>query len=264
MSLQFRQAAADWAGGVRLYPLWITLAWREILQRYRRSTVGPFWITFSMAVMVGALGLVYGTLFKMDLTEYLPFLAIGLVLWNLFTSLINDGCSTFVSASNYLKQVALPKSVFVFQMTMRNLIVFGHNVAIIVAVMLWFGVVPHPSAWWAVPVGLAATLVSGAAMAAALGVISARFRDLPQVILSLTQVLFFVTPVMYRGDMLAGHEWIMRVNPFYYYLETIRRPLLGAPAAPELAAGALALTAACVVGALLVFARYRRRLNYWL
>lgn len=264
MSLQFRQAAADWAGGVRLYPLWITLAWREILQRYRRSTIGPFWITFSMAVMVGALGLVYGTLFRMDLTEYLPFLAIGLVLWNLFTSLINDGCSTFVSAAVYLKQVALPKSVFVFQMTTRNLIVFAHNLAIIVAVMLWFGVVPHPSAWWAVPLGLVATLVSGAAMATALGLVSARFRDLPQVILSLTQVLFFVTPVMYRGDMLAGHEWIMQVNPFYYYLETIRRPLLGMPASPELAVAVLVLTAACLAGALLVFARYRRRLNYWL
>src|SRR5690606_6772005 len=142
MSLQFRQAVADWAAGLRLYPLWITLAWREILQRYRRSTVGPFWIAFSTAVMVGALGLLYGTLFKMDLTEYLPFLAVGLVLWNLFTMLVNEGCTTFVSAAGYLKQVALPKSVFVFQMATRNLIVFAHNALIIVIVMLWFGVKP--------------------------------------------------------------------------------------------------------------------------
>lgn len=264
MSLQFRQAAADWAGGARLYPLWTMLAWREILQRYRRSTLGPFWITFSMAVMVGALGLVYGTLFKMDLTEYLPFLAVGLVLWNLFTSLINDGCSTFVSAAVYLKQVALPKSVFVFQMVARNLIVFAHNVAIIVVVLLWFRVAPHPSAWWAVPFGLLATVVSGAAVAAALGMVSARFRDLPQVIVSFVQVLFFVTPVMYRGDMLAGHEWILTINPFYYFLEMIRRPLIGHPASPEHAAVVAAITVACVLGALFAFARYRRRLNYWL
>lgn len=264
MPLQFRQAVADWAAGLRLYPLWITLAWREILQRYRRSTVGPFWITFSTAVMVGALGLLYGTLFKMDLTEYLPFLAVGLVLWNLFTMLVNEGCTTFVSAAGYLKQVALPKSVFVFQMATRNLIVFAHNALIIVIVMLWFGVKPHPSAWWAVPVGLVLTLVSGAAIAGALGLVSARFRDLPQVVMSLMQVLFFLTPIMYRGDMLKGHEWIMTSNPFYYYLELIRRPLLGAPATPKLAVGVVVLTTACVFGALLAFARYRRRLNYWL
>lgn len=264
MSSQLSKAFADWSAGLRMYPLWTMLAWREVLQRYRRSALGPFWITFSMAAMVGALGLVYGTLFRLDIAEYLPFLAIGLVLWNLFNTLITDGCQTFVSATVYLKQVALPKSAFVCLMTWRTLIVFLHNAVIIVAVLFWFGVVPDASAWWAVPLGVGATLLTGAALSMAIGLASARFRDLPQVIASIMQVLFFVTPVMYRGDMLKSHQWVVQANPFHHYLDLIRRPLSGHPASLEQVGIVLAITGACLVLSMLFFARYRSRLNYWL
>lgn len=247
-----------------MYPLWTMLAWRDVLQRYRRSALGPFWITFSMAAMVAALGIVYGTLFRMDIAEYLPFLAIGLVLWNLYNTLIGDGCATFVAATPYLRQVALPKSVFVCLTTWRTLLVFLHNAVIIVLVLVWFGVVPHWSAWWAVPLGLISTLVTGAALALALGLASARFRDLPQVVMSMMQVLFFVTPVMYRGDMLKTHQWVVLANPFHYYLDVVRRPLIGQPASAEQFGIVLMITAACVVVSMFFFARYRSRLNYWL
>ena len=264
MPLQFRAAVDDWSAGLRRHRLWTSLAWREVLQRYRRSALGPLWITVSMGAMVGALGLVYGTLFRQDLSEYLPFLAVGLVMWGLFASLVNDGCTAFLSSANYLRQVPLPKSVVVCVMAWRALLMFAHNALIIVVVLLWFGIVPHPSALWAVPLGLLGTLVSGAALAMASGLASARFRDLPQVVASVMQVLFFVTPVMYRGDMLRGHEWIAEANPFHHYLDLVRRPLLGQPAAPEQLGVVVLVTLACVAASFLFFARYRARLAYWL
>lgn len=247
-----------------MYPLWIMLGWRELVLRYKRSTLGPFWITLSMAAMVGALGLVYGTLFGLRTSEYLPFLAIGLVLWYWYGMLVNDGCMIFVAATPYLKQVALPKSVFVFQMGWRSLLIFLHNAVIIVGVLLWFRVVPDPSALWAVPLGVIATLVTGMALATASGLISARFRDLPQVVTSFMQVLFFVTPVMYRGDMLKEHQWIMSLNPFHHYMELVRRPLLGEPASLAQSGVVAIITLVSVGLSMIFFVRYRRRLTYWL
>src|SRR5215472_7810820 len=76
-----RLAMQDIADGLRLWRLAWTLAWLDIRLRYRGSMLGPFWLTISTGVMVGALGVLYSTLFKMDIASYLPFLALSQVLW---------------------------------------------------------------------------------------------------------------------------------------------------------------------------------------
>ena len=75
----FKSAWADVIEGVKLWPLWGTLGWNEILQRYRRSTLGPFWLTASMAVMVIALGVVYAELFRQRIEDFIPFFCVGIV-----------------------------------------------------------------------------------------------------------------------------------------------------------------------------------------
>src|SRR5262245_33272407 len=79
----FKSAWADVIQGVKLWPLWGTLGWNEILQRYRRSMLGPFWLTISMAVMVVALGVVYAELFKQKIDDFVPFFCLGILLWTL-------------------------------------------------------------------------------------------------------------------------------------------------------------------------------------
>src|SRR5690606_35158330 len=118
--------------------LWLLLGWVEIRQRYARSKIGPFWLTISMAILVTALGIVYGTLFQAELREHLPLLAIGFVFWAFISTTINDGCNAYINASAYLKQVPLPRGVFVFQTLWRNMIVLAHNFVIVVLVLLIF------------------------------------------------------------------------------------------------------------------------------
>ena len=64
--------------------------------RYRRSLIGPFWLTLSMGIMVGTVGLIYGQLFKVEASSYLPYLTVGLLVWGLISSCISDGCQTFI------------------------------------------------------------------------------------------------------------------------------------------------------------------------
>jgi ABC-type polysaccharide/polyol phosphate export permease len=256
-------AANDLVSGLRRSSLWWALSLNEIRQRYRRSLLGPFWLSLSMLIMVVALGLIYGQLFNMDIKIYIPFLATGLVIWNFGAFLINEGCQTFIASSSYMKQLAMPKSVFAFQVVARNFLVFAHNVVIVVVMLIYFNVRPHYSALYTVPLGLILIMMSGLSAAIVLGGLSARYRDISQIVASVMQVLFFVTPVMFRGDMLKNHEWLMTYNPFFYYLEFIRRPLLGEPAP----AGSLVIVSlmaiASVTIALVFLARFQKRITYW-
>jgi hypothetical protein len=76
-------AVADIVRGSNEHALWSTMALHEIRQRYRRSVLGPFWITISMGVMVFALGLLYGKIFQLELRDYIPYLSSGFVIWGL-------------------------------------------------------------------------------------------------------------------------------------------------------------------------------------
>lgn len=261
--LDIHAAAKDMVSGLRRYSLWWALSSNEIRQRYRRSLLGPFWLSLSLLIMVVALGVIYGQLFNMDISTYMPFLATGLVLWNFAAFTINDGCLTFISSSSYMKQLAMPKSVFALQVVAKNFLIFAHNAVVVAVLLVYFEIHPHYSAFYAVPLGLLMFMVSGLSVAIVLGGLSARYRDIPQIVASVMQVLFFVTPVMFRGDMLKNHDWLMTFNPFFYYLELIRKPLLGEPSPPGSFTVVLLLSTVSVVMALFFLARFRKRITYW-
>ena len=95
--------------------MWGTLAWHDIRQRYRRSKIGPFWLTISMSVMIGAFGGLYAGLFRTDVAQYLPHVAVGFVVWGFVSGLTNDGCNAFIESQGSIKQVRLPLSVYVYR-----------------------------------------------------------------------------------------------------------------------------------------------------
>src|SRR6266516_1216378 len=93
-------AAAAWddvVEGMSKSWMWWTMATQDIALRYRGSVLGPFWLTISMAIMIAALGLIYSRLFNMEINRYLPFLTVGLVVWQFVSSVMIDGCNTFLA-----------------------------------------------------------------------------------------------------------------------------------------------------------------------
>ena len=136
------EALADLWLGLERYDLWTAFALHEIRQRFRRSLLGPFWLTASMGIFVGALGLISTTLFKQDVHLTLPYIATGVIFWGFLTSAINEGANCFISREGYIRNVPLPVSVHLYQMLMRNLIIWVFNMAIYVVVLLLFGINP--------------------------------------------------------------------------------------------------------------------------
>src|SRR5690606_41829114 len=98
-------AVADITGAIKRYSLVGMLGWQDVRQRYRRSALGPFWLTISMGVMIGAIGLVFGRIFGTPMSEFLPFLATGLIIWTFISSSVNEGSSAFFSVVALIEQL---------------------------------------------------------------------------------------------------------------------------------------------------------------
>jgi lipopolysaccharide transport system permease protein len=255
-------AIKDVRDGFLMWPLWGRLGWNDILQRYRRSTLGPLWLTASMAIMIVALGVLYAELFKTPIGDFLPFLCVGLLVWNFAASFLTEGGALFIGSESYIKQVRLPYSVYVFRSSWSKLIIFAHNFVIYFGVILYFQIWPGSVALLAIP-GLFFVLLNGTLASLSIGMVSARFRDIPQLVNSLVQIVFFVTPIMWKPELLQHRTYIANANPLYHLVEIVRGPLLGH--APQLenyiAVSIITVINAGVAAAF--FVRFRSRISYW-
>lgn len=208
------------------YDVWLYLAWHDIKVRYRRSKIGPFWITVSMAVFCVALGVVYSKLFKTQIKELLPFLAIGMVVWGFISSCVGEMPNLFVDYSAYMKDMKINPLTVVFRALTRAAIVFGHNLLIVIGIYLYFDIWPGWTGLIVLP-GFALVMLNLVAIAVPLSIVGARFRDLSQITQSLLQVIFFVTPIFWFPRLLAGGSWVIAANPVGYFIDLVRSPLLG-------------------------------------
>ncbi|MDD4278004.1 MAG: ABC transporter permease [Candidatus Cloacimonetes bacterium] len=261
----FKSGGSDIDAALKDLQLAGVLGWQDIRQRYRRSSLGPFWITISMGVLIGALGLVFGNLFATSMKEFLPFLTIGLILWMLITTAINEGCVGFTAAEAMIKQLPLPLFTHILRVLWRNIIIFLHNLVIFPLVLLVFWVPLKANALLAVP-GMLLIVINLSWVALLLGVFCTRFRDVPQIVGNFLQVFFYLTPIIWLPQLLPKRASVLLLdaNPFFHLIEIVRAPLLGM--SPSALSWIVALVLALVGWSLtiLFYGRFRSRIAYWL
>jgi ABC-type polysaccharide/polyol phosphate export permease len=258
-----RIATRDIGEGIRGWELWSLLGWQDIRHRYRRSLIGPFWLTISMALLVGGLGFLYAGLFKQDISVYLPYLSVGLILWSLIATQVTESCTALIGAESIIKQMPVSYSMHLYRVAWRNLIILAHNAVIYVAIAFLFDLPVGPGSLLAVP-GLVLLTVNLLWIGLVLGVICARFRDVPQIVTNAVQLIFFLSPILWQAELLPDRAFFVDANPVYHLIEVVRAPLLGQPVPPL---SWIVVTGMALTGwlfTLVVFGRYRRRLAYWL
>ncbi len=256
-------ARADLRDGLALWRLAFTLGWLDIKLRYRGSALGPLWLTLSSAVMVGSMGFLYAALFHIGLAEYLPYLALSLILWQAgIGGLAGEACNSFIDAEQTIRSMRMPFTVQVIRTVVRNVIVLGHNVVVPVVVFAIFGQWPGLTGFLCLP-GLALWLLDGAASCYLLGAICARFRDVPPIIGSLLQIAYYLTPVIWKPSQLGQRSWWLPINPFDSLLEVVRAPLLGTMPTPFTWVAALVYSALLCLVSWRVFVRARPRIAFW-
>jgi len=239
------------------------LAWYDIVLRYRRSLLGPLWITLSMGAMLLGMGPLYAALFGVPLARFYPHLALGIIFWNFFSTALNDGCQVFIGAAPYLKQGSIPRSVFVWRSLARQLFFLAHHVVLYLPVAIWVGLRPCPQMLLVVP-GLVVVIVNLHALAITLGLLSARFRDVPNIVAATLQLLMFLTPVFWFPEKLPERTRFILYNPLAQLLDIVRIPLLGGYPAPGTLLFLLYFTALNLTVAAILYAAWRRQVVYWI
>lgn len=255
-------ALEDLAGGLSRLRLAWALARGDITHRYRGSILGPLWLTLSTAVMLGALGFLYAKLFRIDMTDYLPWLTVSLIVWNTLNQTVTDATTSLTGAEGIIRQMPLPYSVHALRVVMRNAIIAAHNLPLIAVIFVIFGVVPSWTALLAIP-GFILMAVGGFAASIFLGMACARFRDIPPIIGSLMQVAFFVSAVIWKPSMVGHWEPYLPINPVFAVMEVIRAPIMGSTGSLVLWGSAIAWTAILVAASWVFFVRFRGRIAFW-
>jgi lipopolysaccharide transport system permease protein len=253
----------DWWAGTRNVQLWWTLAWYDTVLRYRRSMLGPLWLTISMGIMLIGMGPLYASLFAVPLKRFFPYLTLGFIFWAFLAGSINDGCGVFINTARYLKAGDFPCSVFVWRSVMKNVIQLAHHIILYVPVAIWVGIGPSAVMLLAVP-ALSVIVVNIHLVSISLGIISARFRDVPLVISSIVQFMMFLTPVFWIPADLPSRAHFLLFNPFAIMLESVRDPLLGNLPSPSVWVGLLVITGLNLAAASTLYALKFRRIVYWL
>ncbi len=268
-SMTLATAWADLVRGAHQHELWLKLGLQDIKQRYRRSVLGPFWITIATGVMAAALGLLYSMLFQIPVAEFLPHVTVGLIMWNFISGAIKEGATIFIDNEGLIKQLPSALSVHVYRLVWRQLLFLGHNLIIWLALIVIF---PRPLGWQLLLFfpALALLLVNGVWVAMFFGIVATRFRDVAPLLEALVQLLFYVTPIVWttktltaQGGEVAQRAKIAEINPLYHYLEIVRAPLIGEP----LAAYHWWIVIACTLVGLfittLAMRQWRFRVSYW-
>jgi lipopolysaccharide transport system permease protein len=257
------RAARDVVNGVTNYAVWVTFGWQDIRQRYRRSVLGPFWITLTMLVTIAGMGPLYGALFKMDLSEFVPHLALGIITWGLISSLIIDGCLCFSGAENVVRSVRLPLTLHVMRSIWRNLVMFAHNILAYVPVVLVLRITPQWSWLMAIP-GVLIIMLAAFPASIILGIFCTRFRDMQPIVGNIVQLAFFLTPIIWKPEALGSRANLINYNPLYLFLEIVRGPIYGGIPPLSIYLGAIGVTVALYLIAAPLLVRFRARIAFWI
>ena len=204
----------------------------------------------------------YSQLFHLELHAYMHYLALSLVLWNALSGIVTDACLAFTSAEGTIRSIRLPYTVYASRAVVRNVLVLAHNIIVIVAVFAWYDVWPGLPALGSL-VGMLLWLADAMAACMLLGALCARFRDIPPIVGSIVQIAFFLTPIIWRPELIGtGARWLV-LNPFYPLLSLVRDPLLNQVPATEVWVAGFVWSGVLCLAAGLLFARVRARLAFW-
>lgn len=270
-SQTFRRAFKDLSDGFSQRELWLSLGWQDIKQRYRRSVLGPFWITIATGVQAAAMGILYSALLDIPLDEFLPYVTVGLIVWQLISASILEGSEVFVANEGLIKQLPSALSVHVYRLVWRQILLLAHNMLIYVVMLVAFGVWRDLTwtSFAAIP-ALILLMLNALWGSIVFGIFSTRYRDIAPILGSFVLLAFVLTPIMWttkaleqQGGQAAERVKLAELNPLFHYLDIIRAPLIGEEQEAYHWYIVLAFTVLGWTLALLAMRKYRARVPYW-
>lgn len=256
-------ALKDVGDGIRVAPLWWRLGLDQTTSRFQRSILGPFWMACNLLVVAFALAFIVGGLMGVDLSKSYPQVVAGLLAWSLVGVTIADAQAIFLFNAGLMQSQRLPLTFYVFLHALKAITNFVTQMLAFWAMMLVLGrfTLPH----WTLLPGVVLILLNVCFLGFIIAIPSTRFRDIGYMMGFLVQMIFYITPVFWlRDQMSAQRRWVADFNPLAHQIELLRAPLTGhAPAAMDWW-WTLGTTGAFGLIALLLLAKFGKRVVFWL
>lgn len=256
-------AAWDFTTGILRWRLWAYLGLQDIRQRYRRSSLGPLWLTLGLGVTILGIGLLYSQILKTPPGTFIPFIAISLLVWNFMSTVVTESTTVFQAGSGLISSVRVPYTSFVLRCIVRNLIVAAHCVIPVVIAYVYYKYPVHLTGLAAVP-GLVLVLLNMYWLGLCLAMVCLRYRDVAQIVIYAMQLALFVTPIIWQPSQLRPNTPFLLFNPIYHLIELVRAPIFEnrIPWASFEFSAIMLLVGGAITA--VFFSRFRRDLAYWI
>jgi lipopolysaccharide transport system permease protein len=236
------------------------LVWRDLKVRYKQTVLGAAWAIIQPFSTMIIFSLFFGKLAKMpsDGIPYPIFAYAALVPWTFFSGALGHASNSLVGSANLIKKVYFPRLVIPISSVLSGVVDFALAFVVLIAMMLYYNVVPTIKILW-LPVFLLLAFVTSLGVGLWLSSLNVKFRDVRYIVPFITQFWLFATPVAYPSSLLS-EPWrtLYGLNPMVGVVEGFRWALLGT----QSSAGPIVLVSALVALAILVSgAFYFRRME---
>ena len=207
--------------------VWWYTATSRTRARFARTTLGSFWLGLSNLLSILTLGVVYGTVFKVnDFRSYFLYLGIGLVIWNAISSSIATAPDLFSHNSSNIKNMNIPPLFYTLEEWAFQIQTFFQSFVLVFFVLalvdssLIFNLIT--SSW--IPFINLILFIYWFPLIICL--ISIRFTDLAQLVPIVLQLVFLTSPILYQKESLGDLSWIINFNIIYGVLDPLRESII--------------------------------------
>lgn len=237
------------------------LIWRDIKVRYKQTVLGATWAVIQPVFTMAVFSLFFGKLAKMpsDGIPYPVFSFAALVPWSFFANGLSQASNSLVGSANLIKKVYFPRLAIPIAAVLSGVVDFALAFAVLVGMVLYYGVVPGLHVLW-LPFFLLLAWVTALGVGLWLSALNVEFRDVAYVVPFLIQFWMFATPIAYPSSLLY-RPWrtLYAVNPMVGVVEGFRWALLGAKTRPGAMIAVSSLAAlAILAGGAFYFRRMER------
>ncbi|WP_082877049.1 ABC transporter permease [Hydrogenophaga crassostreae] len=254
--------ANDIALSIQRWPVWFRLGFSDTASKYRRSVLGPLWLTLGLAITVAGLGTFWSLIWKVDLSTFFPYLTAGLIVWNLLVGALIEGSHCFSQQASVIRVSPMPLFLYPLRLSMKLLIAFLHNILVFVLVAIVFDVSIKFTTFLVIP-ALIVLFTFSTSTSLLLGILGARYRDFPPIVESVVPLMFFLTPVLWFKEALGKRGIVAELNPLTHLIAIVREPMLGKIPTFTNYAVAVGVTLAILGLGLIAFSKTRNKISLW-
>ncbi len=220
----FGSALTDFRDGFARWRVWVALASEDISDQHRLTTLGPLWLLLNYLAFAGTFILVFGR--GDGVVHYETYVAVGLFVWFYLSEAITQSVSLFVREESFIKGTALPLTVYVLRLTMQSVIRAGYMLVGCLLLLTLFGTAISISWTWSL-LGMAIIIATTPAAITVFATMGAFFPDMQYVVQNIMRLGMFLTPIFWTVGTDDGiRRALADFNPFSYYLDLVREPIL--------------------------------------